>query len=208
MNTSINTTDEIIKGKTTAKRSKLRNMTFISMMTAISIVLYFVAEIPIIPAVPHLKLDLSDIPAMLAAVVAGPVGGIAVELLKNLIHVMRTGTFGLGELANFVVGAALVVPFSLVYRRASEKKKQAEARTIIIGGILSGVSIVVAGLAINALIYPIFMRMIGNPIESTSVLVAYLGSTVIMNLVKAGVNFAAITALLAVFGKRKASISI
>lgn len=180
----------IMKGK-----NKTKQMTIIAMMTAISIALYFIAEIPIIPAAPNLKIDLSDIPALVAAILVNPIAGIIVEFMKNVIHVLRTGTFGLGELANFVVGVAVVVPISLIYRKW---KTRSNLISYITGAVASTVSIIIFGLGINALIYPLFMQLLGNPIESTAVLVAYLGSTVIMNLVKAGVTMVPVFLLLPV----------
>lgn len=181
--------------------NKIRKMTITAMLTAISIVLYFIAEFPIIPGIPHLKLDFSDIPALIATIVVGPLGGIAVELLKNLIHLLRTGTFGIGELANFVVGVSLVLPVGIIFNRF--KAKQKPVKGIIIASLVGAITIVLGGLIINALVYPLYMKLIGVAIESFQVFCAYLLSTIPMNLIKAVITIVPVLPLLKALEKLK-----
>src|SRR5690554_3690588 len=73
----------------------------------LSVIAYIIMifEFPLIFFPGFLKIDLSDIPALVAGFALGPVGGIMVELLKNLLHLItKTDTGGVGELANFLVG--------------------------------------------------------------------------------------------------------
>ena len=56
----------------------------IGMLSAVSFVL-FLFEFPVIPSLGHLKLDFSDVPAMVSGVLFGPVSAVVVELIKNLI---------------------------------------------------------------------------------------------------------------------------
>lgn len=183
------------------RNTKTRCIVIAGMMSAMSVLLYFIAEIPIFPSIfPHLKIDLSDIPSLIAGIFCGPVYGVAVEFVKNIIHLMRTGTFGIGETANFIVGTALVVSFCLVYKKL-EKKSQLKA--IIIASIVSWVSIVVAGIIANAILYPIFMSLLGAPIESKEVFFIYLWSTVGINSIKTAVTVIPIIPLLAVLRKKE-----
>ena len=72
-------------------------------MTAIATVIYMVfPEINIVPGVSHLKVDLSDFPAILTGVILGPLHGILVEVVKNIIHLTRTTTVGIGEIMNII----------------------------------------------------------------------------------------------------------
>jgi riboflavin transporter FmnP len=66
----------------------VKKITRIAILAALSTVLFYIGDIPIIPAFPHLKISLADIPAAVAAVAMGPVAGIIVELIKNLLHVL------------------------------------------------------------------------------------------------------------------------
>jgi len=96
-------------------------MVKIALLSVISFVIMFIEfPLPLFP--PFLKIDLSDIGALVGAFAFGPLAGMAVELLKNILHLMRTSTGGVGELANFIVGAALVVPAGFIYKRNKSMK--------------------------------------------------------------------------------------
>lgn len=89
----------------------------VSLLSAISFILMFV-EMPIPGLFPEfLKIDISDIPALIAGLSMGPFAGIAVEVIKNLLHSFTTTTGGVGEIANIVVGSSFVVGASLIYRK-------------------------------------------------------------------------------------------
>lgn len=103
------------------RQSSVNLMVKIALLSVISFVIMFIEfPLPLFP--PFLKIDLSDIGALVGAFAFGPVAGIAIELLKNVLHLMRTSTGGVGELANFIVGAALVAPAGFIYTRKKSMK--------------------------------------------------------------------------------------
>ena len=67
-------------------------------------------------------MDFSELPALLAAFSLGPVSGVTVCLVKNLVNVFFTTTNGVGELCNFLLGACFVLPAGLIYRRVKSRK--------------------------------------------------------------------------------------
>jgi riboflavin transporter FmnP len=69
--------------------------------------------------------------------------GVAVELVKNILHLMRTTTGGVGELANFIVGSAFIIPAALIYR-----KRQSMA-SMILGFVLGTLSMALVGALAN-----------------------------------------------------------
>ncbi|MCL1806859.1 MAG: ECF transporter S component [Oscillospiraceae bacterium] len=96
-------------------KSSLRVMTVTAMLAGVASVL-MILEFPL-PIFPEfLKMDFSELPALIGAFSFGPVAGVTIVLLKNAIHLTVTTTGGVGELANFIVGAALVLPAGMVYR--------------------------------------------------------------------------------------------
>ncbi|HEY5562932.1 MAG TPA: ECF transporter S component [Clostridiaceae bacterium] len=100
-----------------------------------------------------LKLDLGDLPAVIAAFAFGPVSGIVVELIKNLlIFVLKnSGTFGIGESANFLVGVMMVIPAGLIYQKHKSRK------SAIIGLSVGVVSMVIGGAILNYLVlFPLY----------------------------------------------------
>ena len=92
------------------KKTRLFPLVAVAAMTALATVIYMLfPEIPLVPGVEYLKVDLSDIPAVVTGMTVGPVYGILVELLKNVIHLTRTTTFGIGELMNTGIGAVMLL---------------------------------------------------------------------------------------------------
>ena len=127
-------------------------------MSAISAVLMFLEfSIPIVPS--FLKFDFSDLPAVITSFALGPVWGVIVELLKNLIHLPFTHTSGVGELANFIIGALLVFPAGLVYKLKKD-------RTGAVIGSLAGAFIAAAvSIPVNLFItYPFYTNFM--PMEA------------------------------------------
>lgn len=116
----------------------------LSLLSAIAVILMYI-DFPVIPIFPWLKIDLSDVPALMGAFVFGPLAGVIIELMKNLLIliVKGTGTGFVGEFANFLVGVALVWPAALVYKKNKTKK------TAILGMVLGVLCIEVVGILAN-----------------------------------------------------------
>ena len=92
-----------------------RVLTGTAMLAAVATVLmYMEFPIPIMPA--FIKLDVSELPALIASFAYGPVAGIVVCLIKNLIKLPSTSTAAVGELFHFVMGALFGRVASIVYR--------------------------------------------------------------------------------------------
>ncbi len=107
--------------KTTEKHVDIWKLTMIAMLSAIAFVLMFLEfSVPIMP--PFIKMDLSDLPALLGAFAMGPVSGVMICLIKNLMHLLVSVTGGEGELSNFILGACFVLPAGLIYRNWKKKK--------------------------------------------------------------------------------------
>lgn len=103
------------------KNKKLSVLIKISILSAMAFIIYFI-EFPI-PVFPQfLQLDFSDIPALLGAFAMGPMAGIAIELIKNALHLLRTQTVGIGELANFITGAAFAATSGAIYKHLKTRK--------------------------------------------------------------------------------------
>ena len=95
----------------------------ISLLSALALILMYI-DFPVIPLFPWLKIDLSDVPALIGAFGFGPLAGVLIELIKNIVIVLIKGTQTgfVGEIANFLVGVALILPAALVYHKNKSKK--------------------------------------------------------------------------------------
>lgn len=136
-----------------------RKLVLTGIFTAIAYILMLL-EMPvsfIMP--PFIKLDLSELPALIASFAAGPLWGGAVCLLKNILHLMNTTTGGVGELANFLLGAAFVIPAGLVYKAHKSK------RGAFWGAAIGALSAAVISLPVNYFItYPFYTNFM--PMEA------------------------------------------
>lgn len=133
---------------------KTRTLAATAMLGAIGFILMFLElSVPVMPA--FIKLDFSELPALLAAFAYGPVSGTMVCLLKNVLHVFLGGSSnGVGELSNFLMGCCYVIPAGLIYRRVKSRK----------GALLASVSGCIASAAMSLpinyfLIYPLYGKM-------------------------------------------------
>jgi riboflavin transporter FmnP len=109
-------------------------------------------SIPIMPS--FIKMDLSDLPALIGAFALGPVYGIVVELVKNLLHFPSSNTGGVGELSNFLLGAVFVASSGLIYR------KMHSLNGAILGSVCGAVLMGLASIPSNYFItYPVYYSM-------------------------------------------------
>lgn len=181
-----------------------RTMVKVSIMAVIAFILMFF-EFPLLwIAPPFIKIDISDLPALLGAFAMGPMVGVIIQLLKNVLNVVLEGstTGGVGEFANFVVGSAFAYTAGAIYF-----KKKTFGRAI--AGLLIGtvVMTVVITLANYFFIFPFYAKLFGMPIQTlvdmgagisskiTDLWTLMLYSIVPFNLLK-GILLSAITILL------------
>ena len=123
-------------------------MTRIAILAAAASILFLI-EIPIVA---FYKLDLSNIPVLLGAFSMGPVPGLVILALKSAIGLLHSSSAGIGELADFVMGAALVVPAAIIYHQNKSRKNA------IIGMAVGTVCMVIAGVLMNKwVVLPFYM---------------------------------------------------
>ena len=112
--------------------SNTRKLTATAVLAAAAYLLAFLEfPVPLTPA--FARMDLSDLPALIGAFAFGPVTGVMIELVKNLLGLMTSSTGGVGELANFLMGASYVFTAGEVYRH-HKTKRMALAAVHAVGG--------------------------------------------------------------------------
>ncbi len=139
-----------------------RNMAVIGVFSAISFVL-MLFDTPLFFAPAFYQFDFSDIPALIGGFAAGPIVGVMIEFIKVLLNLVIQGsdTAFVGEIANFVVGAALIIPSSVFY---SFHKTRNGA---LISCLLGAVSITFAGSFLNAVfLLPAFAVLYGTTVDN------------------------------------------
>lgn len=142
--------DSTIRNNRAFSTSKLVK---ISILAAIGYILMFIA-VPIPALFPDfLKIDISDLPVLLGGMALGPIAGIWIAFLKNLLQLVTgfSTTGGVGELANFIIGGSFVWVVSFIY---SNKKN---IKGVIIGLLLGIITMTIVGCIANyVLILPFY----------------------------------------------------
>lgn len=141
-----------------AKKVNTRKLAVTAILGASASALMFVAfSVPFMPS--FIQVDVSELPALIAAFSMGPLSGVGVCLIKNLVHLLATTTGGVGELSNFLLGAAFVLPAGLVYKF---RKNRMGA---FLGALIGAVVMAVASLPVNYFItYPVYTLFL--PLEA------------------------------------------
>lgn len=147
----------------TKSQKAIYKTTLSAMLSALAFGLMFI-EVPIPALIPSfIKFDISDLPALFGAFALGPVYGILIELVKNVLHIFIKGTSSgyIGELSNFLLGATFCLVAGVIYSLNKNKK------TALIA-CLSGAFLMAAiSLPINYyLVYPAYIKICNYPYEA------------------------------------------
>lgn len=142
---------------TKTKMNKTRLIAGCGMLTAVAVALQYI-EIPI-PIMPSfIKLDFSDLPELIGAFAYGPVAGVIIALIKNLIHLAVSQSGFVGELSNFILGATFALVAGLIYKK---KKTRGGA---LLAGVCGALAMAVISIPSNYfVIYPMYYSILGFP---------------------------------------------
>ncbi len=139
------------------KQLPVQYLTRIAVLGALSVILFMI-EIPVIA---FYKLDLSTLPALLGAFSMGPLPGLAILLIKDLLGMLKSSSMYVGELADFIMGAAFILPASLMYRRNKTRK------TALLGMLTGTLCMIVVAILVNwKIVIPFYMTAFNMPMES------------------------------------------
>ncbi|MCI6567749.1 MAG: ECF transporter S component [Dysosmobacter sp.] len=147
----------------TSAMSRTHKLTVTAMLSAVAFALMFI-EFPIPALIPSfVKLDISDLPELLAAFSLGPVYGVTVTFLKNLLHILIKGTSSayVGELFNFLMGSVFAFSAGMIYQWKKSRK------TALIGSVAGAVLMAVLSVPLNYfLVYPAYVVCYGLPLDA------------------------------------------
>lgn len=163
MNNTTTKAAETAKKAGTTRNTGVRTMVQIAMLAAVATVL-MLWEVPLPFIAPSFyKMDLSEVPIMIGAFAMGPLAAAVIELIKILLNFVLNGTTtaGVGELGNFIMGCALVMPAGFIYKQAKTKKHA------IIGMATGIVCMAVASTLVNGLLLlPAYGKAFGMPVDT------------------------------------------
>ena len=150
-----------------------KNMAKISILAVISMVL-MIFDISTWFAPPFLKIDLGDLPALIGAFAMGPMAGILIQLVKNILHLLVEGsmTGGVGELSNFLVGSIFAYSAGFIYHRDKTFK------TALIGLLIGVLAMTFfASLSDYYVVFPLYAKLM--PLDQIIEMTAAVNSRVV-----------------------------
>ncbi|HLQ95165.1 MAG TPA: ECF transporter S component [Pseudogracilibacillus sp.] len=142
--------------------SKLKKLVVLSLLSAVSLVLFFISfPLPLLP--PYLKVDFSDVPALIAGLVFSPLAGMLVVFLKNALYFVASGaTDPIGVVANFIAGSLYILPVAYLYHRYKGVK------SIVSGLVIGTVGMAIIMSVLNyVIILPAYSWLIGMEMNET-----------------------------------------
>ena len=144
------------------ERNYVKTLTKIGALSAVAGVLMLM-EMPLWFAPNFYKLDFSEIPVLIGAFAMGPIAGMTIEFIKILLNFVLNGTVtgGVGEIANFLIGCALIMPAGYIYKYSKSTK------SAILGMVIGTLTLTVVGAVLNYyLLLPVYAKVFGMPIQA------------------------------------------
>ncbi|MGG3470825.1 ECF transporter S component [Neobacillus pocheonensis] len=142
------------------KRTNVKALVSIGMLSSIAYLLMLIYfPLPLFPN--FLSVDFSDIPALIAALIFGPIAGIVVEFLKNVLNYFATGSpsgIPVGHIANFLSGIMFILPTYFVYNKIKTRKGMTIA--LVFGTITMAIMMSILNYFI---ILPAYTALMGFP---------------------------------------------
>lgn len=157
--------EQVLRGGNVMERSRTRTLTQIAMLGAVAgVLMNFEFPIPFL-APSFYQLDFSEIPVLIGSFAMGPLAGVVIELVKILVHLVTKGTMtaGVGDVANFILGCAFVIPAGLIYRFHHIKSRKHAVEGMAAGTVLT----TAAACLMNAFVLlPAYGKAFGMPVEA------------------------------------------
>ena len=138
--------------KAKARPIRLRALVVTAMLSAVGCVLMML-DFPLPMLIPSfVKMDVSELPALLAAFSLGPVSGVVVCLMKNILAAIFHG-----EVCNFLMGAVFTGVAGLIYKHSKTRKMA------VIAALVGAVAMAVASVPVNFFFsYPVYAAAFGG----------------------------------------------
>jgi riboflavin transporter FmnP len=106
------------------KKNKVKFLVSVAMLSSIAFVLMML-KFPVPPFPSFLKIDFSDLPALIGMLIFGPMAGVLIELFKNILDYLISGSdtgIPVGHFANFISGIFFILPTYYIYNKLKSKK--------------------------------------------------------------------------------------
>lgn len=163
----------------TKKSRRLLKLVVLALLTTVSLALFFISfPLPLLP--PYLKVDFSDVPALIAGLIFSPLAGVLVVLMKNVLYFIISGSADpIGVTANFIAGALYVLPVAYLYH------KYQGVKSVISGLVIGTIAMAVVMSILNYFILlPAYALLIGMEMTASVKWASVIGGVLPFNVLK------------------------
>jgi len=147
------------------QKNSVVQMVSVAMLSSIAYLLMML-DFPFPGLPPFLKIDFSDVPALIAAIIFSPIAGVVVEGIKNILHYGIQGSLTgvpVGEIANFIAGCLFIGPATFLFR------KYRTVKSLTTGLMLGTVTMSIIMSVLNYfIILPAYTWFLNQPAMSSS----------------------------------------
>lgn len=165
-------TNTVVNQRSATSTKKLVTMSLLSALAYVLMLMHLPFKF-----LGFLEIEFSDVPAVIAALQFGPFAGVMVELIKNLIKALTASTTGMvGELANFIISSAFMIPVGALYKLRklknvrnsgttanSDTKNRWNGAYLIIIFVIATISFALAGAIVNYFVtLPLYAKLFGG----------------------------------------------
>jgi len=174
---------------TQSRKDRINYTKYLSRVSVLSAMAFglMLMEFPIIFLFPaFLGFDFSDTIAIVGGVTLGPTASIFIQLIKNILKlIINSKSGGIGEIANFIVGVAYVLPIVLIYRRIKNTKG------LILALVVGGISMtIIAVLANYFILLPLYYPGISAKEKMDFVISVFIGFNLLKSTLESIATFA------------------
>ncbi|MEG0283957.1 MAG: ECF transporter S component [Erysipelotrichales bacterium] len=139
------------------RKLSVKQIVLIGLLGSMAGLLMFVTfPLPFMP--PFMSFDLATIPELIGGFILGPVSAVFIIIIKLIIKIAFLGTNSIfvGELQNFILSCAMVLPASIIYKRNKTRKNA------LIGMIVGTITLIITAILSNLyLIIPFYAHLYG-----------------------------------------------
>lgn len=163
----------------TKRSSNIMKLVVLALLSTVSLVLFFISfPLPLLP--PYLKVDFSDVPALIAGLIFSPLAGVLVVFIKNAIYFVASGaTDPIGVVANFIAGTLYIFPVAYLYHKYNGVK------SIVAGLVIGTIGMAIMMSILNyVLILPAYAWLMGMEMNETIKWATVLGGVLPFNFIK------------------------
>jgi len=159
--------------------SNLLRLVILAILGTISLVLFFLNfPLPFLPA--YLKIDFSDVPALMASLIFSPMAGVIVVGIKNILYLALSGAGDpIGVAANFLAGTMFVVPVAMIYHKFKGVKS-------VVSGLVTGTIVMAVGMSVlnYFIVLPAYALFMGWDMSEQVKWISVIAGVLPFNIIK------------------------